>query len=397
MKTSCAPTRSMIQRFVSALPALSLAVAGFFPGEARAQITTWGNVYQLGNAGTATVNPTNSGWVTFTATEAMEVSAAQIYNSSALTGSPELTVSIRAVDSNGVPTGPSLGSNVFTPTGIGWQRVTLPDVALTSGVVYAMEVTTSTPSASFPWRFNAGPTGGIQPYGTPDEDFFRGGGTSLPATSQNVWILETDIGRAIGQPYTSSTAQNAASSTNSLGQRFRFEQTGSNDAVSAITLQLGIGATGASPAPAPTNPVVVKLIDNAGQVLAEGSLDLSDEAPGTVGNYVFDLDQTQPLVAGDLYYIALYTNGSTTNSVKWYGWNTLLTPDPMLIGASFQGADSYSLLWGSQTDFTGTQTALTTRDYYFALNLVPEPTTAGLIALAGGALLLSVRRRTIRA
>ena len=177
--------------------------------------TNWGNTYQLGGGQTAAVTTANTQWVTFTATQAMTISAADIYNGTAITGTPVLTVGIYAVDGSNVPTGAALGSNTFTPS-VGtnvWQRVTLPSVALTSGVVYAMKVSTATAGTTYPWRYNTGPTGGIQPYGTPDVNFLRGANTGLPGNGQNVWYLETDIGRAIGQPYTSSTAQGAASTT----------------------------------------------------------------------------------------------------------------------------------------------------------------------------------------
>ncbi len=367
----------------------ALLLGGPWASSSHGQIVTqWGNTYVLGGGQTTNVTPTASAWVTFTATEDMQVSAAQIYNSGAIVGSPSLSVSIRAVNGTGSPTGPTLGINTFSPTSTGWQRVTLPNVALTQGVVYAMEVITTTPSGTYPWRLNSGATGGVQPYGTPDTHFLRGVNAGAPTTGQNVWVLETNIGRAIGQPYTSSTAQNAATA-NSLGQRFVFDQVGAGgNSVESVTLQLGIVS-----AP-PAQPVTVKLISSTGVVLATTSRDLSGAALGAA-NYTFDLDTPISLTDSSAYYIALYSNGSTAGSVTWYGWNT--TNDPLYIGASFQGADAYSVLWGSQSDYTGVPTSIGTRDYAFSLGVVPEPSTYALMTLAGGILFMVVRRKNVSA
>lgn len=351
--------------------------------------TNWGNSYQLGNSGTASVNTTNSQWVTFTATSNMTISAAQIYNSAAITGTPLLTVGIYTVDGNGTATSTVVGStNTFTPSGTGWQRVTLPNVALTSGVVYAMKVTTATAGALYPWLTLGGSSGGIQPYGTADTHFLRGLNSGLPSATQNPWLLETNIGRAIGEPYTSSTAQGAASTTTTLGQKFTFDKTGTNDQVSAVTLKLGIVT-----AP-PANLVTVKLIDASGTVLATTTLDLSAAPLGTA-DYTFNLATPVTLVNTNAYYLGLFSNGSTAGSVTWYGWNTLAT-NSLTAGASFQGAGSYSTAWGSQSNFTVAQTPVNTRDYNFNLTLVPEPSTLALALVGGLGILLLARRRLAR-
>ena len=354
--------------------------------------TNWGNTYQLGGGQTAAVTTANTQWVTFTATQAMTISAADIYNGTAITGTPVLTVGIYAVDGSNVPTGAALGSNTFTPS-VGtnvWQRVTLPSVALTSGVVYAMKVSTATAGTTYPWRLNQGATGGLQPYGTPDTHFWRGVNTTVPtaANGQNVWYLETDIGRAIGQPYTSSTAQGAASTTTTLGQKFSFDKTGTNDQVSAVTLQLGIVT-----AP-PANPVTLKLIDASGAVLATTSLNLSG-APLGAANYTFDFAAPVTLTDTSSYYLGLFSNGSTADSVKWYGWNT--SNDSLSIGASFEGSSAYATSWLSQSNFTVGQTPINTRDYNFNLTLVPEPSTMALALVGGLGILLLARRRLARA
>jgi len=361
-----------------------------FAGVENSQAVLWGNTYEVGNSNTATVNPTFKPWVTFTATEDMEISGARIYNSGAIVNSPEIIVDIRAVDGGGVPTGSVLGSGTFSPSGTGFQAVALPDVALTNGEVYAMEVSTATAGASFPWRLNIGATGGIQPFGDPDPDFMRGVNGTGPFDGTMVWVLDTDIGRTVGQPYVSSTAQNAGTSTLTLGQRFKYDQTaaGGDAFVESVTLRLFIAD------PAPANDVTVKLIDASGAVLATTTRDLSGEATGSA-NYQFDLGTPINLTDGLEYYVGMYSDGSVSDSVRWFGWNVL--DDPDYIGASFQGADANGVLWGSQSVYTAPPSELTTRDYYFALGTtpVPEPGTVALLLLAGGALL--VRRRKIRA
>jgi len=319
----------------------------------------------------------------------MTISAAQIYNSAAIIGTPLLTVGIYTVDGNGTATSTVVGStNTFTPSGTGWQRVTLPSVALTSGVVYAMKVTTATAGASYPWLTLGGSSGGIQPYGTADTHFLRGLNSGLPTATQNPWLLETNIGRAIGEPYTSSTAQGAASTTTTLGQKFTFDKTGTNDQVSAVTLKLGIVT-----AP-PANLVTVKLIDASGTVLATTTLDLSAAPLGTA-DYTFNLATPVTLVNTNAYYLGLFSNGSTAGSVTWYGWNTLAT-NSLTAGASFEGSSAYATSWLSQSNFTVAQTPINTRDYNFNLTLVPEPSTLALALVGGLGILLLARRRLAR-
>lgn len=245
-----------------------------------------------------------------------------------------------------------------------------------------------TAGASFPWRLNTGATGGVQPYGDPDPAFVRGQNATGPFIGTMVWVLDTNIGRTVGQPYVSSSAQNAGTTSLTLGQRFKFDQiaAGGDAFVESVTLRLFIDD------PAPVSDVTVKLIDASGAVLATTTRDLSGAA-NAAADFQFDLDTPINLIDGANYYIGMYSDGSVSDSVRWFGWNVL--DDPDYIGSSFQGSDANGVLWGSQSDYTGPPSELTTRDYYFALGTtaVPEPNTAALLLLAGGATLLTRRRR----
>ena len=154
-----------------------------------------------------------------------------------------------------------------------------------------------------------------------------------------------------------------------------------------MTLQLGIVT-----AP-PANPVTLKLIDASGAVLATTSLNLSG-APLGAANYTFDFAAPVTLTDTSSYYLGLFSNGSTADSVKWYGWNT--SNDSLSIGASFEGSSAYATSWLSQSNFTVAQTPINTRDYNFNLTLVPEPSTLALALVGGLGILLLARRRLAR-
>lgn len=378
------PTVALGLRFPKLLALVLLLLA--FGGSERSLAVLWGNTYQVNGAGSAIVSPTNTHWVTFTATEDMQVSAAR-FNANSVTGAPLVTVSLRGVNGSGVPTGPVLGSGTVSPVGGGWHGVTLSGtgVALSSGVIYAMEVATATASTSLAWRFNGGPTGGIQPYGDPDPDFLRGANAGAPVAGSNVFILETDIGRSVGQPYVSSPAVNLALTTTTQAQRFKFDLAGAggNSVVESVQVRLSIGAT------APSSDVTLKLISSTGTVLASSTRNLSGEAAGS-SDFTFDLNTNVSLTDDANYYIGMYSNGSAGNSVNWFGWDA--TNSAEYISASFQGADANGVLFGSQSVYTGAPTETVNRDYAFGLNLIPEPSSL-LLLIGGGTLLLAVRRR----
>lgn len=402
MKTSHTPTRSIIQRFVSALPALSIAVAGFFPGEVRAQITTWGNTYNGGTSSTsAVVTNVNSQWTTFTADDDRNVSSIWINSTIALAASTSLNVELYLVDTiTGKPTGTALATQTISSAPVGWNQVTGFNYTLSKGTAYALRLSAASGDPGFGWRIiNSNTTGGfnnantVQPIsGDTDPYWGRGRNADSPAyVGQAVWLLEAANGSGFGQPYNTSANANLASATAAVGQRFQFQAPNPEDVfLQGVTLDLNIAAT------PPANPLTVHLLDSDGSILATGTLDLSTAAAGR-SLYTVNLSTPFEMTDESIYYLALYSDESTDGSVLWNGAATDQN-DSTFIGSTFQGDTGYVVTWASQSDFSGGTSNLL-RDYYFGLNLssVPEPTTAGLIALAGGALLLSVRRRTIRA
>lgn len=353
-------------------------------GVESSQAVLWGNIYELNNAGTVSVTPGSDQWVTFTATQAMTISGGSFVSTSGV-ASTMVDVSIYAVDGNGKPTGVALGSNTMTTNAAGTYSLTLPNIALTANTVYAVKLSTATPGGSFGWRYNVGPTGGIQPFGVTDASFLRGGGTGSPVAGMNAFYLQTNIGRAVGQPYSSSVAQNAALPTTTLAQRFKFDLAGAggNNQVDSISLYLGIAAT------PPSSLVTVKLISSSGVVLDTITRDLSGELVGA-RNFSFDLATPISLTNGADYYVGIYSNGSASDSVKWYAWAS--ANDPTAISASFQGSVANMVTFSSQSDYTGIPSEVGYRDYAFGLNMVPEPSS--VVLLLGGAALLALRRRS---
>jgi len=335
-----------------------------------------GNLYDLGNGNSAVVSPVNAQWVTFTAMEDGTVTEAQINNSTAPTGSPTLEVGLYAVDALGVPTGSALSSGTVTASATGWQTTAL-NYSLVKGTVYALRVSTTTVGASFPWRLNfASATNNVQPSGAVDTHWMRGFNNGAPSNgSQNVWILKTGTNQAIGQPYTVASNQNLGSNTLTIGERFRFDlpSTGEN-LLTSVSLKLNVSAT------PPANPLTIKLLDKNGLVLTTGSIDLSTAAAG-VAYFNVGLAAAQELTAGEFYYLALYSNGSVSNSVAWSYAST--TNDPLYQSATYQGVDAYAVSWGSQTNYSTAPSTDLSRDYFFQLNLdaVPEPSTWALVGL----------------
>lgn len=334
-----------------------------------------GNFYDLGNGNSAVVSPANAQWVTFTAMENSTISEAQINNSTAPTGSPTLEVGLYAVDALGVPTGSALSSGTITASATGWQTTAL-NYSLVKGTVYALRVSTTTVGTSFPWRLNFAAANNVQPSGAMDAHWMRGVNNGTPTnTSQNVWILKTGTNQAIGQPYTVASNQNLGSNTLTIGERFRFDlpSTGEN-LLTSVSLKLNVSAT------PPANPLTVKLLDKNGLVLTTGSIDLST-APAGAAYFNVGLASAQELSAGEFYYLALYANGSVSNSVTWSYAST--TNDPLYQSATYQGSDAYAVSWGSQTNYSTAPSSDLSRDYFFQLNLntVPEPSTWALVGL----------------
>lgn len=376
---------------------LATAILSWGPmaADARAnQDTTWGNTYFMGGAGSVVVNDTRTAFARFTATEDMVVSAADLYANNAT--SPSLVVSIQADDGDGLPDGTPLASGTITPSGQGWHSVsfTTPTPTLTQGNVYFLVAGTSTPGASFSWRFNnitAGHPNVIQPFGVSDPAWARGQVTPSPTVAAGdsiTYLLTTDIGRSVGQPYISIPFQNLGSTVSTQGQRFRFDQAaaGGNNRVTAVNLRLNIHAD--TP---PVEPLDVVLLDAALNTLTTGSIDLST-APGGAGFYNVDFI-SQPVLNDDaIYYLGLFSNGSGGNSVQWSG---MTTTTAALQSASFQGADAYAVSWNAQSDFDqATMSSDVNRDYYFELALIPEPSTI-LFMLAPVLLVLVQLRRKI--
>lgn len=386
--------KTITQKTAEIVRNLTLAAAflGIVPPGLAQIETTWGNDYLLGNGGTATVNPTTAQWVTFTAGAADTINGVRLYQNATPIGSPALEVGLYAVDGNGKPTGSALVSTNLTPTNTGaaWVTALLGNYTLTANTTYALRVSTATAGASFAWRYTTeNPANNMQPVGLADTHWRRGNGVNNPATNgQNVWVLTTTNGTAIGQPYINSSTQNLASTNITIAQRFVFNQAGAgtNDVLQAVSAYLSVAAT------PPVNPVTLKIIGSDGAVLSTATLDLSS-APSGAAIYQFDLATPISLTNSTAYYIGMYSSGSAGNSVLWYGWNT--TDDALYRSASFQGENAYAVSFASQSDYTGTPTSTPNRDYYFDLHMVPEPSVV-LLTLAGLALTFFVRHRACR-
>ncbi len=354
------------------------------PGLAQT-LTWWGNEYMLGSAGTVSVTPSNTLWSTFTASSAEEVTGARL-NANSVTNSPTLSVELYAVDGDGKPTGSALASGTVSPAGTGWTSVAFSsNYTLTKGNVYALSVSTATTGASFGWRYNAAAPAtslDMQPVGVADAHWARGANMGNPASiNQTVWILETTSGSSIGQPYGTATTTSVVSATTTTGQRFVFDKAaaGGNDKLEKVTLYLNIGGT------PPSDLVNLRVIDSLGDVVGTASLDLS--SAGTGANfYTFDLNSPISLTDNAVYYLGVYSNG--TGTALWYGWN--VTNEAAYRAASFQGDDAYAVSWASQSDYSTTPTSTLTRDLYFSLGLIPEPTS---LMLAGTALLMAIMQR----
>lgn len=248
-------TKHGLKKMIGGLVAMLLLASS----SAFAQTTTWGNTYMIGNGNTATVNTANNQWVTFTADANDTITQARLYAPTIVSNSPVLDVGLYAVDVNGVPTGSALTSGSVTATAAGWTSVSLSNYTLSTGTTYALKVSTATAGASFGWRLTLeNPANTIQPVGAPDAHWRRGLNNNLPVTNgQTVWALGTTMaGKTIGQPYISTSPQNVAHASNTIGQRFVFDLAGAggNKFLESVTLYVGVGAT------APVNPVTLKLI-----------------------------------------------------------------------------------------------------------------------------------------
>lgn len=350
----------------------------------------FGNPWYFGGAYSAPATETTTPWFTFTADENFEISGAR-FVANGINPGTELTVSIKAVDGIGRPTGAALGSNTFLPVASGdWNAVSLPNVTLAAGTVYAVELTTATPGGNYSWRANAGPTGGSQPYGTVDPHFRSGWQSNAPEQDSYIWVLETTSGRAIGQPYRYVSSFSVAQTSLTIGQRFVFSlsEAGGDSFVRSITVPLTIAAT------APSAPVTIKLIDGAGTVLSESLLDLSGQAEGSI-NAIFNLASEVQLQDGSAYYIGLYSNGSEFRSVEWSYYYT--DNDPLYNGATYQGTNGYAVLWGTQSNYSLEPDTYLNRDHSFWLTMssVPEPSVT-LLAALGIAIGLVVWRKKAR-
>lgn len=350
----------------------------------------WGNPYFMGGAGSVVVSDTRTGFARFTATEDMVVNGAQLYANFA--SSPDLVVSIQADDGTGFPDGTPLASTTITPGAAGWHTATFatPTSTLTSGNTYFLVASTTTDGASFGWRFN-NVTGGhpniIQPFGVADSNWARGQTTpSADVTpGQSVmYLLDTNIGRAVGQPYLSIPTQNLGSTVTTQGQRFRFDASAAqgNSIATSVNLRLNIGAT------PPSEPLEAVLLDSALNSLGGGLLDLSGEPQGQ-NIFTLDFNSQIALLDNEIYYLGLFSDGSAASSVQWYGMSH--GDNVFERSASFQGPDGYAVAWDAQSDFgAATMTTDLNRNYYFEFVLIPEP--SGIVLVLAGSILLFKRR-----
>ena len=372
----------------------------FTVGSGLSQTITQGNIFDMGtSSSTGSVTPTANQWVTFTATGNDTVSDVRLYNQTASTASPVLSIGIYAVDGAGKPTGSALASTTYSPgASIGWQTIAL-NYTMTQGTAYAIRVSTSTAGSIYPWRVVTGSvTNGTQPSGATDARWARGSNTGTPTnTSNNIWVVNTSyavgpttVAQATGLPYqsyTSAATSTLISTTNAVGQRFRFDEAESGQTLlNSINLKLSLSS------PPAAAPLTVHLLDSAGNILTTGTLSLSGLVSGV---QTVNFNEAIQLTDGAYYYFAAYVNstGSSSGAILSGG---LMTNDAVYIAASYQGADSYGVSWNSHSNFAAPTNSLTT-DYYFGLNLsaVPEPSTV-VLAIAGLMLIVIGRRRLLR-
>lgn len=356
----------------------------------------WGNTFNVGtSSGSLTVTDVNSFWTTFTADSNFNFNSVWLNSNSAMAASTSMNVELSAVGLDGKPTGSALASQVLSSAAKGWTQVTGFNYTLTDGTAYALRLSANTGDPSYQWRLlnSVGLTDNnnyVQPgNGNIDPNWARGQNTGSPATvGQAVWMLQSSGNDGFGQPYTTASNAKLASPSASVGQRFRFDAPDPDDVVlTSVDLMLSIAAT------PPANPLTLYVLDSTGAILQFGTLNLSSASAG-IGFYTINLNDEIVLTDGEIYQLALYSNGSAGNSVLWRGGSTQNVT--AFIDATFQGNDAYAVTWSSQSNFTTYASTTLTNDYYFGLNLtaIPEPASMALLGLC--VLVFALRRKMRR-
>lgn len=361
-----------------------LVVAGAASATAAMQPTA-GNEFYYSSANSAVVNSVTDArqFSRFTALENASANSISI-NLNQVSVGANITIGLQLDDGTGVPTGTFVAQGSLAPA-TGWNTVNFSNYALEAGKVYHVVVQATSGNVS--WRLLTGTPSHVLPQGYIDPNFGRGGVTAgvpsaVVTNSSVVYRVGTTGTLGLGSVFTGSLYSNAAivASGPPPAQRFIFNAPETGNFIQSVSLLLNIAAT------PPANDLSVVLLNDMNQILGQTSISADLMVAGTAF-YEADFAEAIGLTDGEAYRLAIYSIGSTGNSVRWVN---LSTADEYAKD-TFQGTDGYVFSY-SGTDFLTTTTPLVGRDHVFQYVTIPEPATCAL-AFVGLAGVLIARRR----
>lgn len=343
-----------------------------------------GNPIAYTGSGSAIATGTTAQFASFTAPESFDATGLNLDFSVATTTA--FTYGIELANAGGTgPSGTYVDSGTFsgTTTTTGYEDFSLPTYQLTAGTVYYVVVTPTTGSTDI--HEDSGFTPSLtQPYGYSDSNFERGsvstGNYNAPTSSTTTalnYVVTTDGAYNFGNPVL-GVVQNNASNAANVAQHFIFEAPATGSAISSASVTLKVASSGT------LGNVLVTLLDNNGNQVAQGTIASSSLTSGTTGIYTVNFSTPVALTAGAGYNLVVTSPGSGSSVVEWQATESdSQTADEL---ATYEGTTGYAFSYASSAYTTAAQTPVLNEDYQFAYTTAPEPNTLNLAFLGFGGL-----------